>query len=125
MSKSKATAANDIVTAAEAELAWATPESVSDILAAAPRDDVVTLELSDLVRDTNGEIVLFNDSHLPTMAVRVETAPIESGEIGRHVTAAGDDVSGYRFVAFDNGTKLFYHMSMDLVLLDSETLPHG
>lgn len=81
-------------------------------------DDLVpTLVLADLVQDSNGEIVLFNDSHLPSLAVRAESQPIAAGAIGQHVTAAGDDVSGFRFVAFDDGTKLYYQDSLDLIVV--------
>lgn len=87
--------------------------------------DVLTLELADLVHDSNGEIVLFNDSHLPAMAVRAESRPVASGEVGAHVTAAGDDVTGYRFVAFGDGTKIYYQDSVDLVVVDSGGGLHG
>ena len=100
-------------------------DAAVDELAALQREDVLTLELSDLVSDSNGEIVLFNDSHLPALAVRADTPPVESGAVGSYVTAAGDDVSGYRFVAFDNGTKLFYQDSTDLVILGAHDGPHS
>ncbi len=103
----------------------ASRETEGEALAAVPREDVVTLELADLLSDSNGEIVLFNDSHLPALAVRVESPPVASGEIGSHVTAAGDDVTGYRFVAFDDGTKLFYQDSLDLVILGANGDTHG
>lgn len=75
------------------------------------------MELSDLLQDTNGEIVLFNDSHLPALAVRADSQPVATGEAGPHVTAAGEDVTGYRFVAFGDGTKLYYQDSLNLVVL--------
>ena len=103
----------------------ASRETAGDARAALPRENVVTLELSDLLSDSNGEIVLFNDSHLPALAVRADSAPVASGEVGSHVTAAGDDVTGYRFVAFDDGTKLFYQDSMDLVILGANGDTHG
>ena len=84
------------------------------------REGVPTLELTDLVSDSNGEIVLFNDSHLPALAVRAASQPVAAGALGSHVTAAGDDVSGYRFVAFDNGTKLIFQESLDLVILGAQ-----
>ena len=115
---------NKAVVAAEM-VGAASGETEGDASAALPLEDVVTLELSDLLSDSNGEIVLFNDSHLPALAVRVESAPVASGEVGSHVTAAGDDVTGYRFVAFDDGTKLFYQDSMDLVILGTNGDTHG
>jgi hypothetical protein len=88
-------------------------------------EEVLTLELADLLGDSNGEIVLFNDSHLPAVAVRSSHAPISSGAVDKHITATGADVAGYRYVAFDNGTKLYYHDSLDLVILDACEGAHG
>ncbi|HRY22837.1 MAG TPA: hypothetical protein P5558_00600 [Geminicoccaceae bacterium] len=94
------------------------PSAVPDQAASAPENDVPTLELTDLVQDSNGEIVLFNDSHLPALAVRALSQPIDTGAVGQHVTAGGDDVTGFRFVAFDDGTRLYYQDSLHLVVLD-------
>ena len=41
---------------------------------------------------------------------------VEEGEAGRHVTAAGEDVSGFRFIAFANGLRLYYQPGLDLIL---------
>jgi hypothetical protein len=125
MSKKQATASAETTDAARAGTTSGRDEAPVDDFVVAAREEVLTLDLSDLLRDSNGEIVLFNDSHLPALAVRAESAPVESGEVGSHVTAAGDDVTGYRFVAFDNGTKLFYHDSMDLVILGASADTHG
>ena len=117
MSSKKSTAAAEVETAAAAELGAAAFDAAAGRGMPAAREDVVTLELTDLVSDSNGEIVLFNDSHLPALALRTASAPIESGEMGSHVTAAGDDVTGYRYVAFTDGTKLIFQESVDLVIL--------
>mgnify|MGYP001069743545 CR=1 FL=1 len=90
-----------------------------------PESEVLTLELTDLLRDSNGEVVLFNDSHLPALAVRADSQLVASGEVEQHVTAAGDDVTGYRYVAFDNGTKLYYQDSLDLVILGGHEAVHS
>lgn len=86
--------------------------------------NVLTIELADLVQDSNGEIVLFNDSHLPALAVRADSRPVETGAVGSHVTAAGEDVSGYRFVAFGDGTKIYYQDSLDLLVLGTNDTLH-
>jgi hypothetical protein len=90
-----------------------------------PDSAVLTLELADLLRDSNGEVVLFNDSHLPALAVRADSQLVASGEVEQHVTLAGDDVTGYRYVAFDNGTTLYYQQSLDLVILDGHDAVHS
>lgn len=125
MSTKSSTAAAEQRAAAVAEHSAPAIDEVASRPAGVERDDVVTLELADLVSDSNGEIVLFNDSHLPALAVRAESLPVASGELGSHVTAAGDDVTGYRFVAFDNGTKLIFQDSVDLVILGNQGEVHA
>jgi len=125
MSMKKSTVAAEIVPVAAAEQSAAAIDEVASRDGGREREDVVMLELTDLVSDSNGEIVLFNDSHLPALAVRADSLPVASGEMGSHVTAAGDDVTGYRFVAFDNGTKLIFQDSMDLVILGAHGEAHA
>lgn len=74
------------------------------------------LALDDLVQDENGEVVLFNDSGLRALAISTATRVIEEGEAGRHVTAAGEDVSGFRYLAFANGLRLYYQPDLDLIV---------
>lgn len=75
------------------------------------------LSLSDLVQDADGEVVLFNDSALRSLAISTSAMVVAEGEAGRHVTAAGEDVSGFRFMAFDTGLRLYYQPSLDLVIV--------
>jgi hypothetical protein len=74
------------------------------------------LALVDVVADANGEAVVFNDSGLRTLAIRAEAAVTAEGRIQKHVTAGGEDVSGFRYVAFDNGVKLYYPEGLELIL---------
>ncbi len=76
------------------------------------------LALDDLVRDQAGEVVLFNDSGLRALALSTTTVVVEEGLAGRHVTAAGEDVSGFRYLAFANGLRLYYQQGLDLIVLD-------
>jgi hypothetical protein len=76
----------------------------------------VQLALADLVSDANGEVVVFNDSGFRTMAIRTEAAVTADGRVQRHVTASGDDVSGFNYVTFDNGVTLYYPDGLDLIL---------
>jgi hypothetical protein len=117
MSTKKSTAAAEVEPVAETDVTAAAIEAAAGANMADDGENLLTLELADLLSDSNGEIVLFNDSHLPSLAVRAATPPIESGALGSHVTAAGDDVTGYRYVAFDNGTKLIFQDSVDLVIV--------
>ncbi len=82
-----------------------------------PDDQPVMLDLEDMIEDANGEVVLFNDSHVSAMAVRTAARPVDSGDSGRHVTASGANVEGFHFIAFDNGLKLFYQDGLDIVVV--------
>ena len=82
------------------------------------RDERLTLRLGDLMEDSNGEIVLFNDSHVPHLAVATDVATIARGEAGHHVTASGEDVTGFHYIAFGNGLRLYYQDGLDLVIVD-------
>jgi hypothetical protein len=98
-----------------------TEEFLSDEMRLSPlpgEEPPLILALDDLVQDENGEVVLFNDSGLRALAVSTETMVIEEGEAGRHVTAAGEDVSGFRYIAFANGLRLYYQHGLDLIVTD-------
>jgi hypothetical protein len=85
--------------------------------AQAAEEPTIVLSLADLVRDENGEVVLFNDSGLRALAVSTDATVVAEGEAGRYVTAAGEDVAGFRYLSFDNGLKLFYQPGLDLIIV--------
>ena len=66
------------------------------------------LALADLISDDNGEIVFFNDSGLRSLAIRTDAAVVADGRVQAHRTATGEDVSGFKFVRFDNGLTLYF-----------------
>ena len=74
------------------------------------------LTLSDLVADANGEVVIFNDSGFRTVSIRAGAAVVAEGEAAKHVTASGEDVSGFKYVTFDNGVTLYFPVGLDLIL---------
>jgi hypothetical protein len=74
------------------------------------------LVLADVMCDANGEAVVFNDSGLRTLAIRTEAAVAAEGRAQKHVTAGGEDVSGFSYVTFDNGVTLYYPEGLDLIL---------
>ena len=74
------------------------------------------LALSDLIGDERGEVVLFNDSGFRTLALRTETVVTAQGRAGRHVTAGGEDVSGFRYLTFETGLTLYYQEDIDLIV---------
>lgn len=83
----------------------------------------VELALSDLVGDANGEVVIFNDSGSRTLAIRTEAAVVAEGQAAEHVTAAGEDVSGFRYVTFDNGVTVYFPEGLDLILKEDPPQP--
>lgn len=79
-------------------------------------DDLPTLRLDDLIQDDNGEVVLFNDSGLRALAVATEAGVVAEGSSGHHVTAAGDDVSGFHYVTFTTGLTLYYESGLEVIV---------
>lgn len=76
----------------------------------------VELALTDLVGDANGEIVILNDSGFRTLAILTEASVTADGRVQKHVTASGEDVSGFNYVTFANGVTLYYPDGLDLIL---------
>jgi hypothetical protein len=85
-------------------------------LLADPGGETVTLALADLVHDGNGEIVLFNDSNLRRLALVTTAAELARGQAPHHVTAAGEDVTGFAYVTFENGVTLYYEPQLELIV---------
>ena len=81
------------------------------------------LALEDLVADQRGEVVLFNDSGLRALALSTSTLVTDEGSVGRHVTAAGEDVSGFRYLAFASGIKLYYQPDLDVIVVEEPVQP--
>jgi hypothetical protein len=76
----------------------------------------VELALADLVSDANGEVVIFNDSGFRTLALHTSSAVVADGKVHAHVTAGGEDVSGFHFVTFENGVTVYFREGLDLIV---------
>jgi hypothetical protein len=74
----------------------------------------VELALADLVTDADGEVVIFNDSGFRTLALHTDSGVVESGRVATHVTAGGEDVSGFSYVTFENGMTVYYPEGLDV-----------
>jgi hypothetical protein len=108
---------DDLAALAREMLAETAPEGGgAAIPAAEPGADLVTLRLSELIRGEQGEVVLFNDSGLRVMALETDFGIVAQGAAEPHASASGEDVSGFRYVAFDNGLTLFYQDGLDLIV---------
>lgn len=114
MATASRTRANEPV-AAEGQL----PKTFAPLARDGGEEPPLMLALADLMGDPNGEIVLFNDSGLRALALELSTevAIVEEGHAGRNVTAAGEDVSGFRYLRFDNGLKLYHQPDLDLLVV--------
>lgn len=83
----------------------------------------IELALADLVADANGEVVIFNDSGFRTLAIRTRATVVGEGQAPKHVTATGEDVSGFKYVTFDNGVTLYFPEGLDLILKGAPSRP--
>ncbi len=105
-----------------APVEWPFAEGAAlDGLLPASGEDMVTLALADLVQDSNGEIVLFNDSNLRRLALVTSASELARGQAPHHVTAAGENVTGFAYVTFDNGVTLYYEPKLELVVLSEQS----
>ena len=95
-------------------------ESV-DLTAAIPEDDqILTIRLDDLMQDDNGEVVLFNDSGMRALALATDADIVAEGSSGQHVTASGEDVSGFHYLTFDTGLTLYYQDGLEVIVRGGE-----
>ncbi len=68
--------------------------------------ETVLLELSDLLPDASGEVVLFTGDDLPVNIV-TDQPVAEAGIAEAHVTATGVDVTGLHFYSFESGLTVY------------------
>ncbi|MGI9416518.1 MAG: hypothetical protein ACR2RA_01640 [Geminicoccaceae bacterium] len=85
-------------------------------VARTPAPSGAELTLADLVSDDNGEIVFFNDSGFRSLSIETDATVISKGQAADHQTAAGEDVSGFNYVTFENGLTLYFEEGLDLLL---------
>ena len=82
------------------------PEDFSASTAIGPDPDSVILELSDLLPDASGEVVLFTDEDTPVNILTSEVVT-GTGVAEPHVTATGVDVTGLHFYVFESGITVY------------------
>ena len=87
-----------------------TPPSITPI----PNQGVI-LKLEDLLPDPGGEIVV-RSTGLEAIGVVTNLPVTETGTAAAHVTAAGEDVAGFRFYRLDGGPTLYCAADTSLVL---------
>ncbi len=78
-------------------------------------NDSVVLDLQDLLPDSGGEIVI-HSAGLGIIGVSTGQTVTATGMTETHVTAAGEDVSGFRYYQLDGGITLYCPAETSLVL---------
>jgi hypothetical protein len=68
--------------------------------------DAVILQLTDLLPDASGEVVLYAEAGVPVNILAHEPVT-ESGVAEAHVTASGLDVTGLQYYSFEGGLTLY------------------
>lgn len=75
----------------------------------------IMLDLNDLLPDSGGEIVI-HSAGLGMIGVSTGQTVTATGMTDAHVTAAGEDVSGFRYYQLDGGITLYCPADTSLVL---------
>ncbi len=78
---------------------------------------VVFLYLEDLLADEAGEIVLRHGGSESSVVLLSPELVVELGRAVPHITAAGENVSGCRYVRFANGLVLYYSPDLRLEIV--------
>ena len=79
-------------------------------------EDQMILSLNDLLPDSRGEIVLFNEAGPLAVNIMTDSRVTETGTADHYVTSAGVDVSGYHFCTFEAGLTIYYPPEIDLLV---------
>lgn len=79
-------------------------------------EDQMVLSLSDLLPDSRGEVVLFNEAGPLAVNIMTDSRVTETGTADHYVTSAGVDVSGYHFCTFEAGLTIYYPPEIDLLV---------
>jgi hypothetical protein len=85
--------------------------------AASALDDMsVTLQLSDMLPDANGEIVIMGDGADSHLNIVTELRLLETGIANQHLTESGVQVEGLTYWVFEDGTKVYHSNDVTLHL---------
>ena len=90
--------------------------AVSEGALSSALDLSVTLSLSELLPDSNGEIVIVNNGDDPQLQIVTEMKLLEAGVASEHLTESGMQVAGFNYWVFEDGTKLFYSPGLAIEL---------
>ena len=74
-----------------------------DASTAPPR---IALDVDEIIADAHGEIVV--DSGVSELTLTTAAAVVDNGIAESHVTEFGDDVTGFAYLTFDSGIRLYF-----------------
>ncbi len=92
-------------------------EGLDPLLVEMRDSGAVVIELEDVVPDEAGEAVLLHGGDARRLVVLASRAVEESGRAVPHITAAGENVSGMRYVRFAGGPVLYYPAPLELEIV--------
>jgi hypothetical protein len=81
---------------------------------AAADADTISLDLSDLLPDSAGNIVIEYDGGNLAVELLTDQSVIERGVAAEAADANGGDLSGFAYCAFSNGTTVFFPTDISL-----------
>ncbi len=87
------------------------------VLGGAGEAGAVVVELEDVIPDEAGEAVLRHGGDAHRLVVLASRTVEESGRAVPHITAAGENVSGMRYVRFAGGPVLYYPATLELEIV--------
>jgi hypothetical protein len=76
--------------------------------------DTISLDLSDLLPDSAGNIVIEYDGGNLAVELSTDQSVVERGVAAEAVDASGGDLSGFAYCAFSNGTTVFFPTDISL-----------
>ena len=77
------------------------------------------LQMSDLIADAGGELVLYGEGELNILADGAFSA---GASAAAHVTAGGEDVTGFGFLTFASGTTVYFPADLAVHVVDGDVV---
>jgi len=83
--------------------------------------DTISLQLSDLLPDSAGNIVIEYDGGNLAVQLLTDQAVVDRGVAAEAVDANGGDLSGLAYCAFSNGTTVYFPTDINLHIVPHES----
>ncbi len=99
------------------ESAGAASTAVAADLTPLGSENFLVLHMDELLPDSGGEVVIFDDVG-EGLAIVTHEHVAGQGVSSDHVTASGLDVQGFSFTTFESGITIFYQSESKLLVLN-------